>query len=52
MSFSSDPEKTVAAALAKLRKYGRVASGDQIVIVSDVVAGDERLASIQVRVLE
>lgn len=52
MSFSSDPEKTVAAALAKLRKYGRVVAGDQIVIVSDVVAGDERLASIQVRVLE
>jgi len=52
MSFSSNPEKTVIAALAKLRKHARLLTGDKIVVVSDVVAGDERLASIQVRVFE
>lgn len=52
MSFSSDPEKTVIAALSKLRERSRLVPGDQIVVVSDVVAGDERLASIQVRVIE
>jgi pyruvate kinase len=50
MDFSSDPEKTVIAALERLRKRSRVLAGDQIVIVSDVVAGDQRVASIQVRV--
>jgi pyruvate kinase len=52
MDFSSDPEKTVIAALDRLRKRSRVLPGDQIVIVSDVVAGDQRLASIQVRVFD
>jgi len=52
MNFSSNPEKTVTAALEKLRQRGCLFPGDQIVVVSDVVAGDERLASIQVRVLE
>ncbi len=50
MAFSSDPEKTVIAALEKLRKRSRLMAGDQVVVVSDVVAGAERLATIQVRV--
>jgi pyruvate kinase len=50
MDFSSDPEKTVIAALERLRKRSRVFAGDQIVIVSDVIAGDQRYASIQVRI--
>ncbi|MET0391360.1 MAG: pyruvate kinase [Polyangiales bacterium] len=52
MDFSSDPEKTIRAALDRLRKRERVLSGDQVVIVSDVTAGDQRVASIQVRVCE
>jgi pyruvate kinase len=52
MDFSSDPEKTVAAALDRLRKRSRVLPGDQIVVVSDVEAGDQRVAAIQVRVFE
>jgi pyruvate kinase len=52
MDFSSDPEKTIRAALERLRKRSRVFAGDQIVIVSDVVAGDQRVASLQVRVFE
>jgi pyruvate kinase len=52
MDFSSDPEKTIRAALERLRKRSRVLSGDQLVIVSDVMAGDQRVTSIQVRVCE
>jgi hypothetical protein len=35
-----------------LRKRSRVLPGDQIVVVSDVEAGDQRVAAIQVRVFE
>lgn len=52
MDFSSDPEKTVIAAFERLRKRARVLPGDQVVVVSDVVAGDDRVAAIQVRVFE
>ena len=50
MDFSSDPEKTIRAAMERLRKRSRVFPGDQVVVVSDVKAGDERVTSIQVRV--
>jgi pyruvate kinase len=52
MDFSSDPEKTIRAAQDRLRKRARVQSGDQIVIVSDVMAGEQRFTSLQVRVCE
>jgi pyruvate kinase len=51
MDFSSDPEKTIRAALERLRTRSRVVAGDQIVVVSDVMAGDQRVTSIQVRVM-
>jgi pyruvate kinase len=50
--FSSDPEKTVISAFDKLRKRSRLVPGDQVVVVSDVVAGDSRLSTVQVRVFE
>jgi len=50
MDFSSDPEKTIRAAMERLRQRSRVFPGDQVVVVSDVKAGDERVTSIQVRV--
>jgi len=52
MDFSSDPEKTIRAAFDRLLKRSRVLLGDQIVVVSDVTAGDQRVTSIQVRVCE
>ncbi|HEX7481606.1 MAG TPA: pyruvate kinase [Polyangiales bacterium] len=52
MDFSNDPEKTLVAAFERLRKRSRVLPGDQVVVVSDVVAGDDRVAAIQVRVFE
>jgi pyruvate kinase len=52
MDFSSDPEKTITAALDRLRKRARVLPGDQIVVVSDVVAGQSRVSALQVRILD
>jgi pyruvate kinase len=52
MDFSNDPEKTIRAAMVRLRERSRVSAGDQVVVVSDVKAGDERVTSIQVRVSE
>jgi pyruvate kinase len=45
----SDPEKTIQTAFARLRRNNRIVSGDQVVVVSDAAAGDERVPSIQVR---
>jgi pyruvate kinase len=50
MDFSSDPEKTVAAAFERLRQRNRLLPGDPIVVVSDVPAGDENVTAVQVRV--
>lgn len=52
MNFSSDPEKTIRAAFARLGKNNRVLPGDAIVVVSDVAAGGVMVASIQVRLFE
>ena len=34
MDFSSDPEKTITAALERLRKRARILPGDQVVVVA------------------
>lgn len=52
MNFSSDPEKTIRAAFARLRRNNRVLAGDPIVVVSDVAGGDSSIASVQVRVFD
>jgi pyruvate kinase len=52
MDFSNDPEKTIRAAIERLRQRSRVETGDEIVILTDVVAGDQRFTSLQVRKIE
>ena len=49
MDFSSDPEKTVVAAFERLRQRNRLMPGDQVVVVSDVAAGDQTFTAVQVR---
>ena len=44
-----NPERTVAAAEAELRRRGLIELGDRLVIISDLLAGRERFASIQLR---
>jgi pyruvate kinase len=44
-----DPQKTVDTAMAELKRRNRLLPGDQVVVVSDVNWGDERIESLQVR---
>jgi len=49
MSFGIDPDHTIADAEAELERRGLVKKGDQLIILSDVMAGSERFDSIQLR---
>jgi pyruvate kinase len=49
MPFEMSPEKTIAAAERLLLAKGIVKSGDHLVIVSDIFAGQDRFDSIQLR---
>jgi len=49
LPLDQDPERTIAAAEAELVRRGLVEPGDRLVIVSDLLAGDQRFASIQLR---
>ena len=49
MSFGIDPEHTIADAEVELTRRGLVLKGDQLIIISDVMAGSERFDSIQLR---
>jgi pyruvate kinase len=49
MPFDVTPEKTITAAERLLLEKGIVKSGEHIVIVSDIFAGQDRFDSIQLR---
>jgi len=49
LPFANDPEITIEAAVTLLRKQGYVHSGDNLVIVSDLQAGDFTYDSVQLR---
>lgn len=49
MAFDINPEHTIADAEKLLLKRGLVKPGDQLVILTDVIAGSERFDSIQLR---
>jgi pyruvate kinase len=51
LPLDQDPEKTIEAAEADLLKRKLVEPGDRLVIVSDLLAGDQRFASIQLRIV-
>ena len=46
MDFDEDPETTIVNALSKLRERPWVASGDNIVIITNVLSGDKVVDSI------
>ncbi len=48
--FSSDPEKTLEIAFATLKDKADLHSGDQVVVISDIIAGSG-VDAVQVRVL-
>ncbi len=49
LDFSSDPEKTISLAIETLRKNQMLSSGDKVVVLSDIIAGEERVDTIQIR---
>lgn len=49
MDFSSDPEKTIIAAIDILKKNEMVNIGDKVVVLSDIIAGTDRVETIQIR---
>ncbi len=49
VDFSSDPEKTIKLAIETLTKNGSLKPGEKVVILSDIIAGEERVETIQVR---
>jgi len=52
MIFCTDPEATVARAMKVLVKRGYLKPGDKIVLVSDTLASDRVIDSIQLRTVE
>jgi len=51
LAFDPNPTRTVGAAMNHLIEKGLAQSGDHIVVVSDMLAGEERVHSIQLRIV-
>ena len=49
MDFSDDPEQTIQEAIKRLKAENRVEAGDQIVMVTNVLADGKVVESIQLR---
>jgi pyruvate kinase len=49
MKFDPDPEATVQKAIGLLRAQGHVSRGEKVVVVSDILAADRLINSIQLR---
>ncbi len=52
VDFSSDPEANITNAIETLRSLKRIAPGDKLVIVCEVMGGDQRVDSIQLRTVQ
>lgn len=51
LPFDANPGRTVGAAINYLIDRGLTKSGDHLIIVSDILAGEERVHSIQLRIV-
>jgi pyruvate kinase len=49
MPFASEPNATIENAIALLRRLGRIAPGDKIVVATDILADDLLIDSVQLR---
>jgi pyruvate kinase len=52
IDFADDPNATIETAKKLLRKGELTVAGDQLVIISDIRSGDERIDSVQLRVVK
>jgi pyruvate kinase len=51
MGFVNEPDKNVFAAEAALLMHGRINSGDHLVVITDILDGDRRHESVQLRIV-
>ncbi len=51
LSFDTNPSRTIGSAINYLVEQGLAASGDRLIIISDMLAGEERFDTIQLRVV-
>jgi len=49
MPFAAEPDATIDNAIALLRRAGRIAPGDKLIIATDIVSQDRLVDSIQLR---
>ena len=49
MTLAADPDDTIESAIGLLRREGRIAVGDKIVIATDILANDRLVDSVQLR---
>ena len=52
MPFANEPDATIENALALLRRAGRIAPGDKLIIASDIVSQDRLVDSVQLRTVQ
>jgi hypothetical protein len=52
IQFSEDPETTVLRAEQVLLDASLLARGDQVVIISDILARDKLINAVQMRIVE
>jgi pyruvate kinase len=49
MPFAGEPDATIENALGVLRREGRIAAGDKIIVATDIVSQDRLVDSVQLR---
>ena len=52
MPFANEPDATIESALSLLRRAGRIAPGDKLIIASDIVSQDRLVDSVQLRTVQ
>lgn len=52
IKFSNDPEVTIQRAIEQLQRKKILASGDRIIVLSDILAGGKFVETVQIRVIE
>ena len=52
IQFSEDPEVTILSAKQALLERGFIFKGDQVVIISDILARDKLINGVQMRIVD
>jgi pyruvate kinase len=52
MPFASEPDATIENAIAHLRRLGRIAPGDKLIVATDILSQDRLVDSVQLRTVQ